>query len=267
MSQGVGTAMRNRSRKDESLEPRDKQGRMYHIGLKKEDVGEIAFLPGDPDRVPRIAKYFDNAKAISSHREYTTYSGYLFGKHVISMSTGIGSPSTAIAVEELARLGVKTMIRVGTCGSISKKAKIGSIIIADSAVRLDGTTRQYVMEGYPACATPEVVIALRKASEELKVESLVGVTASTDSFYVGQGRPGFNNYFPSHVKELVNDLITANVLCFEMESSTLFTLGKIFGIRTGAVFAVVANRLTGDFVPDSGVENAIRVAVNSVKFL
>lgn len=240
---------------------------MYHVALSEKDVAEIAFLPGDPERVPRIAKYFQDAREVAFHREYRTWGGYLKGKYVICTSTGIGCPSAAIAIEELARLGVKTMIRVGTCGSISEKVDVGSVIIADSAVRLDGTTRQYVMEGYPASATPEVVVALEKAAERLGVNAVTGITASTDSFYVGQGRPGLKGYFPSHAKGLLNDLREAKVLCFEMESSVLFTLGRLYEIRTGAVFGVVANRVNGRFKEDAGVEDAIRVAVESVSML
>lgn len=250
-----------------ATEPRDRFGRMYHIALSERDVGEIALLPGDPDRVPRIAKHFRDAKLISSHREYTCYGGYVDDKYVISMSTGIGGPSTAIAVEELARLGVSIMIRVGTCGAINKRLRIGSLIIADSAVRLDGTTKQYVIDGFPAVATPELVLSLRDSAISLGKEFSIGTTASTDSFYVGQGRKGFNNYFPSHVRSLIDDLSSANVLCFEMESSTLFTLGRIYGLKTGAIFAVVANRATDEFRVDAGVDDAIEVAVNSIRYM
>jgi len=163
-------------------------------------VGRIALLPGDPDRVPRIAKYFSKAKLIASHREYTTYGGYVGKEYVVAMSTGIGAPSAAIAVEELARLGVKVMIRVGTCGAIHPAAKVGSVIIADAAVRLEGTSRAYVMEGYPAAATPEVVMALKEGEASLGKKSMTGVTCSTDSFYVGQARRGYGGYFPAALR-------------------------------------------------------------------
>ena len=181
------------------------------------------------------------------------------------MSTGIGGPAAAIAVEELARLGVELMIRVGTCGAIDSRAKVGSLIIADAAVRLDGTTRQYVMDGYPAAATPEVVIALKESASSLKKGFLSGITASTDAFYAGQGRPSYENYFPSKAKRLVSDLRAARVLCFEMESSTIFTLGRLFGVKTGALFAVVGNRMTDDFKADEGIDDAIEVAVDGVR--
>ncbi len=246
-------------------EPRDRTGRMYHISLAKRDVGRIAFLPGDPGRVPLIAEHFRGAKPVASHREYSTYGGYLGDEYVIVMSTGIGGPSCAIAIEELARLGVSVMIRVGTCGAISKEAKVGSTVIADAAVALDGTSAQYAPKGYPAAATPGVVMALEDSASSLKKKHLVGLAASTDSFYVGQGRQGYGGYFPSRQTSLVADLRQAKVLCFEMESSTLFTLGRLYGLKTGALFAVVANRATDEFEQDAGLEDTIAIATNSVK--
>ena len=250
-----------------ALAPKDYAGRLYHIGLKRGDVGRVALLPGDPDRVARIAERFEDAKEIASHREFRTFGGRVGGVYVIATSTGLGGPSTAIAVEELARLGVETMIRVGTCGSIQPKVRVGSLVVAEAAVRLDGTTRQYVMEGYPAAASPDIVVALRDSAKAMGKTFALGVTASTDSFYVGQGRPGFGGYLPSAARGLVDDLRAAKVLCFEMESSTLFTLGRLFGVRTGAVFAVLADRTTDRFVPGAGVDDSIDLAVEAVRLL
>jgi len=123
-------------------EPRDEAGRPYHIRLDKKGLGRIALLPGDPGRVPRIAERLARSEELSSNREFTAYGGYVGSERVVVMSTGIGGPATAIAVEELAMLGVNVMIRVGTCGSISPKVRVGSLIIADAAVRMEGTTSQ-----------------------------------------------------------------------------------------------------------------------------
>jgi uridine phosphorylase len=248
-------------------EPRDEEGRPYHIRLSRKEVGEVALLPGDPGRVPLIAKKLARAVQLSSNREYTAYSGYAGREKVLAMSTGIGGPSTAIAVEELARLGVKTMIRVGTCGAITPRLKVGSVVIADAAVRMEGTSLQYIMPTYPAAASPGVVLALKDAASRLGVSSQVGISASTDSFYLGQGRVSFGGYFPKGMAHLVDDLRAAKVLCFEMEAATLFTLGRLFGLKTGAVLAVVANRVTDEFTSGAGVDGAIRVAVEATKNL
>ena len=248
-------------------EPKDAEGRPYHIRLSRKDVGDVALLPGDPGRVPLIAERLGRAVQLSSNREYTAYSGYAGKEKVLVMSTGIGGPSTAIAVEELARIGVKTMIRVGTCGAITPKLKVGSVVVADAAVRMEGTSWQYIMAGYPAAASPGVVLALKEAASRLGVPASVGITASTDSFYLGQGRMSFGGYFPKGRTHLVEDLRAAKVLCFEMEAATLFTLGRLFGLRVGAVLAVVGNRVTDDFTSGAGVESAIRVSVEAIKNL
>jgi uridine phosphorylase len=250
-----------------ALEPKDEAGRPYHIRIGRKDAGRVALLPGDPGRVPKIAERLRKPVALSTHREFNAFGGYIGSEKVLVMSTGIGGPATAIAVEELARVGVEVMIRVGTCGSITHKVKVGSVVIADAAVRMDGTSAQYVHHGYPAAATPGVVMALEASARRKHVKATVGVAASTDSFYVGQGRQSFGGYFPSEKASLIEDLRSANVLCFEMEAATLFTLGRIFGLKTGAVLGVVGNRATDDFKPGAGVDAAIDTAVGAVSAL
>jgi uridine phosphorylase len=162
----------------------------------------------------------------------------------------------AIAIEEPARLGVKVMIRIGICGGIQSTAKVGTLVMADSAVRLDGTTDQYVVKGYPADSTPEILMGSKEAAAKLHEKALVGITASTDSFYVGQVRPGYGGYVPSYASSLMKDLQLARVLRFEMESSTLFTLGRIYGLKIAALFAVVGNRVTNDIRTCAGIADA-----------
>ena len=248
-------------------EPKDDDGRPYHIRLSKEDVGRIAFLPGDPGRVPKIAERFSNPKDLGFHREYRAFAGRIGGEKVVALSTGIGGPAAAIAIEELARLGVKVMMRVGTCGSITSDIKTGSIIVADAAVRMDGTSAQYVPLGYPAAASPGVVMALTEAAKSGKKRCAVGITASIDAFYVGQGRASFGGFLPRASARVVEDMRAARVICFEMEAATLFTLGRVLGLRTGAVFAVVANRATNDLEAEAGVDDAIDTAVGAVSLL
>jgi uridine phosphorylase len=248
-------------------EPKDEEGRPYHVRISKKDVGRVAFLPGDPGRVPRIAERFEDARDLGSHREYRAFGGRIGTEKVVAVSTGIGGPAAAIAIEELARLGVEVMIRVGTCGAITPGIRVGSVIVADSAVRMDGASAQYVPLGYPAAASPGVVIALTEAARALRKRAAVGITASTDAFYVGQGRKSFGGFLPPDKAHLVDDMRAARVLCFEMEAATLFTLGRIFGLKTGAVFAVVANRATDTMKLEAGVDDAIDIAVEAVRRL
>jgi len=248
-------------------EPVDGGGKPYHIRLSRNDVGRIAFLPGDPGRVPKIAERFRSAKDLGSHREYAAYGGKLGDEKVVAVSTGIGGPAAAIAIEELARLGVEVMIRVGTCGAITRDIRTGSVIIADAAVRMDGTSAQYVPLGYPASASPGVVMALAESAKSGKKRYVVGLTASTDAFFAGQGRKSFGGFIPASGTRVVEDMRAAKVICFEMEAATLFTLGRVFGLKTGAVLGVVANRATNDFRIEAGVDDAIDTAVGAVRLL
>ncbi len=247
--------------------PEAESGKQYHIALKPGDVSRYVLVPGDPERVKRIASFWDEAWFVSSHREYTTYTGRYKGVLISATSTGIGSPSTAIAIEELARIGADTFIRVGTTGALHKWIKVGDLIISTGAVRLEGTSRQYVIPEYPAVASLDVTLALIEAAEELGVRYHVGLSASTDSFYVGQERPGYKGYLPPFSRGLIDFLKSVNVLNFEMEAATIFTLANIYGLRAGMVCAAIANRETEEFIVDAGVDDAIRVANEAVKIL
>jgi uridine phosphorylase len=243
------------------------EGLQYHIRCKPGDVAEFVLLPGDPERVPWIASFWDEQREVARHREYVTYTGRYKGVPISCTSTGIGGPAAAIAVEELLRVGASTFIRVGTTGAIQPDIEVGDVIIATGAVRLDGTSKQYVRVEYPAFAHFEVVSALIQAAESLGARYHVGIVASTDSFYTGQARPGYRQYEQSWMRDLIPDLQKAGVLSFEMEASTLFTLSNIYGARAGAVLAAVANRIKNELVENAGVEMAIRVANEAVKIL
>jgi uridine phosphorylase len=247
--------------------PETESGLQYHIMVKPGDVSKYVLLPGDPGRVLEIAKHWDKYWHVATHREFVTYSGYYKGVFISATSTGIGAPSTAIAVEELARVGSEVFIRVGTTGALRRDISVGDMIISTGAVRLEGTSRHYVMPEYPAVASFDVVLALIDAAESLGVKYHVGLTASSDSFYVGQERPGFRDYLPPFQRGLIDYLRSVNVLNFEMEASVIFVLANIYGLRAGAVCAAIANRETGEFVPGAGVEDAIRVANEAVKIL
>lgn len=222
-------------------------GKQYHIQCQSGDVAPFILIPGDPARVGKIASLWDSAREIANHREYHTMTGAYQGTPISCTSSGIGGPSLAIAVDELCRIGAHTFIRVGSTGGIQKGQEIGDLVITTGAVRLEGTSRDFVISEYPAVAHYEVVMALIQAAEELKMRYHVGITASTDTFYTGQGRPAYNNYFPSHKDHIFRDMQAAGVQNFEMEAATLFIMASIFGKRAGAVCCVVANRVTDEF--------------------
>lgn len=246
--------------------PESSEGVQYHISAKRGQIGSYVFLPGDPDRVPKIAKLWDSADEVSSHREYRIWTGSVNGTTVSACSTGIGCPAAAIAVEELSRIGADTFIRVGSCGSLIPDLECGDLAISAAAVRLDGTSKQYVEAEYPAAASHDVTLALIEAAEKIGKRYRVGYTATTDSFYVGQGRPGVEGYLPLGAEKLVEQFRTQNVIAMEMEASAIFTLTGLYGLRSGCVLAVYANRATDKFEV-KGEEDACKVAVEAVRIL
>jgi uridine phosphorylase len=237
--------------------------RQYHIACGKGDLAEYLLVPGDPDRVPKIAKFWDSAKEVSCHREFRSFTGTYKGVTISALSSGIGPACMAIVVNEASAIDVHTFIRVGSSGAIQKDVKCGDIVISSAAVRLDGTSNCYIMPEYPATANYEVLLALIEAAESLGISNYhVGVTATTSDFYAGQNRPT-----KTETANILPALQRAGVLNFEMETATLYTLANLYGLRAGAVCAVYANRCTGEFKPGEGEENAIKVANEAVKIL
>jgi len=247
-------------------EPHAKGGAMYHVALRPEDVRKYALLPGDVERAEKIASEWDERRLAARHREYVTYVGRYGGVDLMVTSTGIGGPAAAIAVDELSRLGVGTFIRVGSTGAIRPDVELGDLVISLGAVRLDGASSQYVRPEYPAVAHYEVVLALVEAAESLGYRYHLGITASTGSFYTGQGRRGCCGYWQSWMEGIIPDLQAAGVVNIEMEAATIFTLASLFGRRAGAVCAVYAQRVRDEFAV-AGEREAIRTANEAVRIL
>jgi uridine phosphorylase len=219
----------------------------YHLEVAAGEVADSVLLPGDPDRVDTVVDDWDDHELVASHREYRTATGTYEGAPVSVTSTGIGSPSAAIAVEELARVGADTFVRVGSCGAIQPETDVGDLVITSGGVRQEGTSSEYVRDGYPAVADHAVVAALVAAAEELDYDYHVGLTASTDSFYAGQSREGFDGFLARDSDDRIEELRRAGVLNFEMEASAILTLANVYGLRAGAVCTVYADRTTGEF--------------------
>jgi Uridine phosphorylase len=221
--------------------------RQYHLEVTADDVADSVLLPGNPDRVEKITAVWDAAETVAAHREYRTATGNYRDTPISVTSTGIGGPSTAIALEELARVGCETFIRAGSCGTVDPDIAVGDLVITSGAMRQEGTSSEYIDETYPATADHEVVTALIAAAERLDHDYHVGTTLSTDSFYAGQARPGFEGYEAPGSDDLLATLKSANVANIEMEAATVLTLANLYGLRAGAVCTVYANRDTGAF--------------------
>jgi len=239
-----------------------------HIMCGVGDVAKYALISGDPKRVEKIAASFDESVKVGEYRGFVTYTGSVEGIRVSACSTGIGCPSAAIVVEELAKIGAKTFIRVGTTGSLQADVEVGDIVIASAAVRGDGTSRSYVPIEYPAVADFNVTTALFQAAQESKQKIHFGTILTSDAFY-GE----------------IDDLrrwSRFNILSVEMECSALFTLAGLRKLEAGAVLAVDSKPLMGlkkgEFEPgqktgelndsvQQSIEEEICIAIEAIKIL
>lgn len=235
----------------------------YHIQCKPGDVAPYVLLPGDPGRVEVVAGFWDDQEKVAQNREYVTYTGTYRGAPISCTSTGIGCPSTAIAMEELARVGARTFIRVGTCGTFQDDIEVGDIAVFDSAMRLDGASHLYAPPEYPAVAHHEVVGACKAAGDGLGFVTHVGTTRSADSFYARHPRPGasFNDFWQSEWREHFEDLKRLKVIAAEMEASIIFVLARVWGLRAGGISVVIDNVLhvsdeRGHFDPEVVFEHS-----------
>lgn len=234
----------------------------YHIHVRPGEVGKYVLLPGDPDRVLLIAQHLEDAHEVAFHREHRTWTGNYKGITISATSTGMGCPSTAIAVEELANVGVTHFIRVGSTGALQKRMNIGDIVISNGALRLDGTTRYYAHEGFPAMPdyflTKAIIETALECQKSRNYQTFIGMNATSDAFY-------------GETPELLQMLSDHRVLNVEMEASAIFTIANMRGLKAGMVCAVSGNLLTNDVIydrPNSGLaqgwEDAIDIALESI---
>ena len=233
--------------------------KQHHIHLEPGDVGRYVLMPGDPGRVEVIARHLDDAKHIATNREYVTYAGFLDGVKVSVTSTGIGCPSAAIALEELVRVGADTFIRVGTSGAIQPGTKSDELAIITGAIRDEGTSLHYLPAEFPAVANLEIVQALRRAAQTSKTPFRLGITQSKDSYY-GEVEPERSGV-PDRLLKRWKAWEIGGAICSEMESSTLFVVASILGVRAGGIMAMWAD---GDF---KGLDSLIETAIGAVREL
>lgn len=234
----------------------------YHLRVRPGDVGKYVLLPGDPDRVLRIAKYLDDAREITFHREYRTCTGTYKGIPISATSTGIGCPSAAIAVEELANVGATHFVRVGSTGALQPGIKIGDLIVSTGSMRNEGTSRFYAPEGFPAVPDHFLTHALIEAGQALRMQRgyqlHAGLNASDDAFY-------------GETPEFITMLHNNKLLNVEMESSAIYIVAHRRSLKAAMVCAVSGNLVTGEVVYEDentglvqGWEDAIAVTLEGI---
>ncbi len=244
----------------------------FHIGLSESQVQgvKIAILPGDPGRVPKIAQHLKGPMALANHREFCSMKGDYQGLSVLVISTGIGGPSAAICIEELAMLGIRHFLRVGTTGAIQDHIEAGDIIVPTAAVRGDGASTHIAPLAFPAVADFAMVQAIRDSLLSEKLRHHLGICASSDTFYQGQSRQDSfrKGFVHQKMSRRLEEMKALNVLSFEMECATVFTQCAAYGLSAAAVLGVLVNRNREEF-PDASVlklteDRVIQAALSAI---
>lgn len=234
----------------------------YHIGLSKNMIegAEYVLLPGDPHRSESLAKAFDpNAKFLADSREHISYIADFHGQKILVCSSGLGGPNIGITMEELANIGLKYYLRVGTCGAIQPKIELGDVVISSSAVRLEGASKDYAPIEYPAVPSFNFTLDMVKAAEKINVPYHIGITASTDTFWQGQERyDSFSGYIQRRLRGSMDEWRSLKVTNFEMEAATLFVIGSTLGLETACICGVVVKRLESEEISVSAKQTTCK---------
>jgi uridine phosphorylase len=248
---------------------------LYHIGFGRSQLGDqpptLALLSGDPGRAKQISdRYLSDAVTLSEHRGLNCYWGKLAnGQPIISATSGMGAPSLSIVVNELFQVGIRQMIRVGTCGAIQPDVHLADVVISSGALCRQGAANDIAPIAYPAVADPFLTVALAQAAKHLGIAAHVGITASVDTFYEGQERQdSANPYLLRNLQGSIQEYRHLNILNYEMESGTLFKQASVYGFSAACVCGVVAQRTIAEAVisdPALAVDNAIRVAIQAAQ--
>lgn len=211
--------------------------KQYHIGMEPGDVAEYVLLPGDPFRTDIMAKYLDDAKLVAHKREHKTYTGYYKGVKVSITSTGMGCPSTAIAVEELANIGAKVFIRIGSSAALKDEINVGDILITTAAMKNEGTSKFYVPDRFPAVADIDLTYMMIQTAKEMCEGTIhnvhSGISSTDDSFY-------------GETQEWIQGLIDLGLNNIEMEASAIYTVCHRRNLRGACICGCAANHKTGE---------------------
>lgn len=214
-------------------------GRQYHVGVAAGEIADVVLMPGDPFRVALVAEQLDDVVEVAHQREYRTVNGTYRGRAITVCSSGMGCPSTAIGVEELANAGARTFVRVGSTAALQDAMAIGDLVVSEGAFRNDGTTSAYVPAGYPAvpdlALTSALVAAARRGGREGGYGVHVGLSATDDAFW-------------AETPEWIATLSGLGILNVEMEASAMFVVARRRGLAAGMVCAVSGNLVTDDVV-------------------
>lgn len=223
-------------------------GKPPHLPCVAGDLPQAVLFPGDPGRVDLFRSVLDDFRIVGQNREFRVGVGSFEGIELGVCSTGIGGPSTEIALVEAAELGCRIALRVGGGGALQPDLRVGSLLIVAEALRGGGAAAFYDNSTTPARAHPQMIRALTLAAEAQGVAHAAVTVASTDSYYAGQGRR--YPHAPENVSERLEQYARLGVAALDMEAESVVVIGNAVGMVSGAVLAVHGNRMTDEWMED-----------------
>lgn len=237
--------------------------KLAHIQLDEKQHFRYAILPGDPARLETIASFLENAEELAFNREFRSLKGKYKGIEVLAISTGIGGSSTAIAIEELRKIGVEVFLRVGSTGALQQNIQLGDLIIAEGAVRDEGTSKAYINSEYPAVADSTLVALAKTIATEKAYAHHCGIVHSHESFYIDDNA------------KIEAAYSRCGVLGADMETAALYTVvrlrhGKALSILNNVVTYgqntenAIGNYVDGASLTKQGEKNEIALALETV---
>ena len=224
----------------DSIPQYEKDNKVHHLGINKDQIGEGCILTSNLERVELIKDTFETAERQAFHREYITYTGKCHGVSMSAMSIGNGCMPTEIAVEELRHIGCTRMIKVGSCYAIDQKIRPGTIFIPTGACRCEGATLEYVSIQYPAIADLDTFFALVQSAKELGIEVVTGITRTHDALFLE------SPFAHEGVEERIAPWQKVGVSCVDNECATMFTVASILQLQAGCIYVVTDNLATGE---------------------
>ncbi len=204
------------------------------IGAKADSLGSVALIPGPKERTRMLVNALENPEKSFSFLDYEMYTGTRNGKRVTVGNGGRYAADTAITTELLCAGGVQSLIRIGSCGSLNSKVKIGDLVVVTGAVRGEGTTPYYVPRSFSTVADLEIVGALKKAAKSLKARVHLGWVYTTDALF-------------RETPELLEELNQQGIVAIDMVTSAFLTVAQVCNKKAGAILAVSDECLNGKF--------------------
>lgn len=213
----------------------------WYIGCTADQVGEAAVLVGDPARIPRLATHLERPSFPDEQRGLRTVTGVRGGRRITATAFGMGAPIATVVLHELHHLGVRTFLRIGTA-MVTAPAALGDFVIADAALRAEGTSATYAPTGYPAVADHGMGAALRVRLARSERRWHAGVFATYDGFYTEMFALDDGRRAP--VEALREDMRRYRILAADMETSALLVAGRVLGARAASLCIATVDAMT-----------------------